>query len=361
MANILIAGGGSGGHVAPAIATAEALQLQDCTSTIAHSTRKVDELMMDKTPFDSLTLPAVPLSVSPVGFLKFYNGFKKAEKQVQKFIIEENIECVLATGGFVAAPALKAARKVGCPTVLLNIDSPPGKANRLAIRWADTVLSTVESSLQGAQIIPPPLRQCVLASSFSTDAHEHFGLHPRRMTLLVTGASQGATTLNEFIPTLAMQHPAQFHGWQILHLAGTQNVEVVNDAWSRIDVPHRVVDFEDNMGLAWGVADLAVTRGGANTIAEIAMNAVPAVVMPYPYHKDQHQERNARPLGVIGGVSIETDYIHSSQNLLHAGRTILTLLKNHQERFAMKQALIENTVENGASAVSRACIASIGC
>jgi UDP-N-acetylglucosamine:LPS N-acetylglucosamine transferase len=316
--------------------------------------------MTHQLPFDSLPLPASPLSLSPTGFLKFYTGFRKTEKQVHTLILDKNIDCVLSTGGFVAAPALKAARRAACPTVLLNIDSPPGKANRLAVRWADTVLSTVESALQGAQLISPPLRRCVLASSFSTNFYEHFGLDQRRMTLLVTGASQGAATLNGFVPELARLHPTQFLGWQVLHIAGTENVAEVNELWSQIEVPCSVVDFVDDMGLAWGVADLAITRGGANTIAEIAANAVPSIVMPYPYHKDQHQKMNAQPLEVMGGIRIEEDYIRTPLNLLHAGITILGLLKNHQARFAMKQAMIENAVENGAKSVAHACIASIG-
>ena len=359
MAKILIAGGGSGGHVAPAIATAESLQTFGHTSILAHSTRKVDSFMASQTPFESLQLPACPLSLSPIGFITFLNGFRKTEKQVHDYIVNERIDCVLATGGFVAAPALKAAKKVSCPTVLLNIDNPPGKANRLAVRWADTILSTVECSLKNARLVPPPLRECVLASSNSKECHEHFGLDSHRMTLLVTGASQGATTINEFIPILAKQHPAYFNGWQVLHIAGSENVTAVEELWKDTKIPHKVVGFVQNMGLAWGVADLAITRGGANTIAEIAINAIPSIVMPYPYHKDQHQQQNALPLDTIGGVRIEKDRIQTSQNLLHASSTILALLKNHKERFAMHQALVANMVDNGAIAVAEGCIGSI--
>ena len=114
------------------------------------------------------------------------------------------------------------------------------------------------------------------------------------------------------------------------------------------------------MGFAWGVADLAITRGGANTIAELAMNAVPAVVLPYPYHKDNHQTMNAMSLVKSGGVIIEKDYVQPVMNLVHAGSTICKLLKDHQQRFAMRQALASLPPENGAVAVADACIASVG-
>jgi len=359
MPNVLIAGGGSGGHVAPAIAIAEALSDIGCTSILAHSNRRVDSMMASQTPFDCITLPAAPLSLTPVGFMSFCWGFKRTEQHVYHFIEEAHIDCVLSTGGYVAAPALRAAKKRTCPTVLLNLDNPPGKANRLAIRWADKVLTTVKCRLRHAHQISPPLRQCVIASSNRKSCFEEFGLDPHRMTLLVTGASQGATSINEFIPALAKQHFAYFHGWQVLHIAGVGHVDIVKKYWEKIDIPCLVVDFVQNMGLAWGVADLAITRGGANTIAELAFNAVPAVVLPYPYHRDDHQRINAKPLAAIGGIIIEKDHVHTQLNIAHAGDTILKLLKRHQQRLVMRQYLSAQLPTNGAITIAETCLASI--
>jgi len=359
MSNILIAGGGSGGHVAPAIAVAEALHAQNCRSILAHSTRGVDLLMTSQVPFECFTLPASPLSMNPKDFIHFCYGFRKSEKIVSAFIKENSIDCVLSTGGYIAAPALLAAKKQSCPTVLLNIDNPPGKANRLAVRWADTILSTVECGLHNATRIPPPLRKCVIGSSNADKSYKAFNLDPKRLTLLVTGASQGATTINELIPELAKLYPNQFLGWQVLHIAGTEHVDRVKDSWKDLNIPCQVVDFVDEMGLAWHVADLAITRGGANTIAELAINAVPAIILPYPYHKDDHQKTNAMELASIGGVVVEKDYIQTSHNLDCAGNTILKLLKNHQQRLVMRQAIMALSTTNGSIAIADACIASI--
>ena len=179
------------------------------------------------------------------------------------------------------------------------------------------------------------------------------------MTLLVTGASQGASSINELLPSLAKEQPEFFRGWQVLHIAGVNHESKVKELWNDCDVPCSVVGFVQNMGFAWGAADLAVTRGGANTIAEIAINAVPAVVLPYPYHKDDHQKSNALPLVVKGGVFVETDYAQTSLNLAHVGSVICKLLKDHQQRFAMQQALTTASPENGAIEIADACIASI--
>jgi len=359
MPNIFIAGGGSGGHVAPAIATAEALHDVGYSAILGHSCRQIDALMVNGTDFPHHVLPARPLTLKPRGLLRFFQGFNNTVKHVCALIEKEHIECVVATGGFVAAPALRAAYKCGCPTVLLNIDDPPGKANRLAVRWANTVLSTTDCALGNPTLVSPPLRKCVIAPIKSNSCYEAFQLDPHRLTLLVTGASQGAMTINELLPALAKQHPSHFHGWQVLHITGSGNVERVKELWKESDIPAHTVEFVEQMGVAWGVADLAITRGGANTIAELAINAVPAVVLPYPYHRDEHQRKNALFLKSIGGVYIEKDRIKTDINITHAGSTILTLLKDHQARFAMRQALASNTPINGAVEIGNACIDSI--
>ena len=360
MPNVLIAGGGSGGHVAPAIAVAEALHSLHCTPIIAHSEREVDHVMASKATCTSMTLPAKPFSLNPKNLLSFCSGFKRSETKVAQTILNDDIDCVLSTGGFVAAPALRAARKQKCPTVLLNLDNPPGKANRLAVRWADYTMSTIEGAFKNYTKVEPPLRECVIAPTDKSSCYQAFNLNPHLMTLLVTGASQGASSINKFIPALAKQHPEFFRGWQVLHIAGANHESEIQKVWKKLSVPSTVVGFVEEMGLAWGVADFAVTRGGANTIAELAINAVPAIVLPYPYHKDNHQSTNAIPLAKLGGVLIEKDYVKVDVNIAHAGSTLCTLLKNHQQRFAMQQALATALPENGAMRIANACIATVG-
>ena len=354
--NVLIAGGGSGGHVAPAIASAESLSAKGVHVLLAHSNRKIDFDMMEDSPFDSVVLAAAPLSMKPLGLIRFCIGFLRATHQVKRIIKENKIDCVLATGGFVSAPALHAGRKVGCKTVLLNLDDPPGKANKLAVRWADTVLTTVICALNDAVKIAPPLRQSVIASKNAGESKKIFGLNPNRMMLLVTGASQGASTINQLLPALAKMQPTFFQGWEILHIAGNDHADSVKQAWQDAGVSCRVVGFIQNMGDAWGAADLAITRGGANTIAEISINRVPSIVLPYPYHQDDHQRTNAEPLEELGGVYIANDHKQLELNLKDAGVLILELLKQHQTRFTMRQAMVESPSSNGADAIASACL-----
>ena len=353
---VLIAGGGSGGHVAPAIAAAEALASNGIDAILAHSSRKTDSQMVEQTIFENIALPATPLSTKPIGFTRFCAGFVRTSRKVRKIIRNNNINCVLATGGFVAAPSLHAARKSSCPTVLLNLDNPPGKANQLAVRWADRILSTVDCNLDNIELIQPPLRQSVINSSSAATCKKKLGLDPNCMTLLVTGASQGASTINALIPTLAKRNLPLFQGWQILHIAGVKNIEQVQLAWNGMNIQHIVLGFHHQMGDVWGAADLAVTRGGANTIAEICINAVPTVVMPYPYHKDEHQRANATPLEHSGGIVIATDHIKLEQNVVEVGSVVLRLMRDHKTRFAMRQAMVGLEQSNGAQDIATCCM-----
>lgn len=359
MPNVLIAGGGSGGHVAPAIAAAEELKSLGCKVLIAHSTRSIDRVMLEQSGFEGFKVPAAPASVHPIRAVKFCLGFLQTTRLIRHVIQNKQIQCALSTGGFVAAPALKAANSLGCPTILLNIDDPPGKANRLAVRWADQVLSTVRCELDRVRLIEPPLRSIVIASSDTNGCKKRLGIDNRLLTLLVTGASQGARTINDLICNLAMQFPSNFQGWQVVHIAGPSQVARIQDKWRSIKVPSKVFGFHHEMGDAWGAADLAITRGGANTIAEIAMNNVPTVVMPYPFHKDDHQRTNATPLADLGGVKIATDHKDLAKNMYDAGDIILELMNDHQSRFKMRQAMISSSPQNGASTIADACISCV--
>lgn len=359
MLSVMIAGGGSGGHVAPAIAIAEALRDRKVEVLIVHSDRAIDQKMMHETAFEATSIDATPLSVSPFGFVKFCISFFTSARQAKLLIRKRNIKCVVATGGFVAAPALWAAKKLGVPSILLNIDKPAGKANRLASRWATTVLSTVDWPEVQAKNVPPPLRISTISNMDQRSNKLDLGLDPNKMTLLVTGASQGAGTINTLVPELAKANPNLFMNWEILHLAGPDKATAVENAYKETSVSSVVLTFTNKMGNVWGAADLAITRGGANTIAEIAFNAVPSIVLPYPYHDDDHQRTNAEPLESIGGILIETDYISLDKNLRHVGQTILSMLTDHQKRFEMQQALALEAPINGAAVIADIVIASM--
>ena len=245
------------------------------------------------------------------------------------------------------------------PSILLNLDCPPGKANKLAKRWASHLVTTVECGWNNAQIIAPPLRKASTNCPQDHLCKSTLGLNPKLKTLLVTGASQGAKTINALIPALAQKMPKVFDGWQILHLSGAQHKDAVQNLWSKTLVPAVVIDFLDNIAFAWNAADLAISRGGANTIAEITFHAVPTIILPYPFHKDNHQKKNALRLQICGGVEIVTDHKAVTKNIEDAGIKLCKLLESDNRRARMQESLIALNGENGAETLADLCALSI--
>jgi UDP-N-acetylglucosamine--N-acetylmuramyl-(pentapeptide) pyrophosphoryl-undecaprenol N-acetylglucosamine transferase len=132
-------------------------------------------------------------------------------------------------------------------------------------------------------------------------------LHPDRPTLLVTGASQGAQSIDRFLLDLIPRHRDWFDGWQILHLASEDSVPLLTEEYAVGGINAVVLPFLDQMGAAWGGADLAITRGGASSLAEVAASRTPSIVIPYPWHEDEHQLENAKELERAGAVVIRRD------------------------------------------------------
>ena len=209
----------------------------------------------------------------------------------------------------------------------------PGEASWVTHRW----MRLVESVAPGDQL----------------SCREALGLKPALLTLLVTGASQGATSLNELIPQLAATKPGLFAGWQVLHLCGQGDPATLERAYLELGIPCVVQRFQHRMGLAWGAADLAVSRAGANSVAEAAVNAVPTVFAPYPYHSDLHQKHNAQPLVDEGAAAMELDLIDPLLNVDGLGRVVRELMTDPARRTAMRERLRSRPREDAAMTIAK--------
>ena len=189
------------------------------------------------------------------------------------------------------------------------------------------------------------------------------GLAPDRQTLLVTGASNGASTLNTLVLQLAQQHPKAFLGWQILHLAGSAHHPAVQDTWNKTslsDCPVSVLPFLHQMSHAFGASDLVISRAGANSVAEIEAAGLPALYLPYPWHKDQHQRFNAQAAARANAAIIATDHIDAEPNLVQIGPILSDLLTNHQRLSQMTQAARSRQTANGTSELTKKILDAFG-
>ena len=356
--SVVFAGGGTGGHISPGLAIAERLAAIDpsARSFFACSARPIDAEMLSNAGAEFAPVAASPVAWRPRGLLRFVRDWRKGKAQARRILAERQATSVVALGGFVTGPVVAAAVAAGVPVLLVNLDARPGRANRWVARRAARVVSAVETpECPGfaRDLVGMPIRRVAIAPGDPVSCREELGLRGAMPTLLVTGASQGASSLNELLLAMLARRREAFAGWQVFHLSGPSDVERLRRAYAEAGVPARVEAFTHRIGLAWGAADLALSRAGANSVAEAAANAVPTLFAPYPYHKDAHQAANAEPLVRAGGAALELDAIDAGRNLDGLGRTLAELLTDPARRRSMRETLERNRPGDAAAAIAR--------
>ncbi|MEO1236470.1 MAG: UDP-N-acetylglucosamine--N-acetylmuramyl-(pentapeptide) pyrophosphoryl-undecaprenol N-acetylglucosamine transferase [Planctomycetota bacterium] len=342
---MLLVGGGSGGHIYPNLAVAERLAPpESITPHLVVSQRPLDAEIAAASGLGWTAIPASPLGVRPRAGLRFLRDYRRGVAATARLIREHDVAAVLATGGFVSGPAVAAAKAAGVPVALVSLDAVPGRANRWTARKADAVFSAYASAdgLSGAEVVGFPLRRSAISHADSAEARKHFGLEPDRRTLLVFAGSQGAKTINEAMARLYGGPSDALRGWQVLHVTGPQGSPLTDSG--------SVKEFSycDRMDLAWCAADAAVTRAGAGTVAEAWANAVPCVMLPYPFHKDEHQKHNAAPLVELGGAVVVKDRVDPAANAAALVEVFASMLNDDAKRQEMSDALRAKPPADGA-------------
>jgi len=344
--SLFFAGGGTGGHIYPALAVAEqvAERRPDAQIHFLCSTRPVDRRILEKTPFPYTPLPATGLYMQPRRFLRFCTTFWQSYRQARRVLADSPNPVVVGAGGFVAAPVCLAGHKLGVPVALVNVDIVPGRANRLSARWAGEIFVQFEEAGRGfggrdkpVDVVGCPLRHD-FTSSERTRAFESLGLDVAKKVLLVTGASSGAASINEAICTLLPKLAAFADSWQIVHLTGLDNYEKVLSQYQDAAIQHKILDYHDRMPDLLAAADLVIGRSGAVSVAEYAVAGVPTICMPYPHHKDRHQYRNAAKLVEVGAAVVVDDVSDPTDRAAWLWEELETLLKDATTRQEMAEA-----------------------
>ncbi|XAM01019.1 UDP-N-acetylglucosamine--N-acetylmuramyl-(pentapeptide) pyrophosphoryl-undecaprenol N-acetylglucosamine transferase [Phycisphaeraceae bacterium D3-23] len=360
---ILFVGGGSGGHIYPNIAVLETLE-QRGVAVDGHfvvSERAVDRTVLEEAELEGTYLPALPMAMHPVKLWQFVKAYRHCTGLMRDVIEERLPRAVVATGGFVSGPSVSAAAQLDVPVALVSLDAVPGKSNRWSARRATKLFTAYPTPmLKGAELISVPLRQSVLAPDdpgAAAEARTMLGLDPGKQTLLIFGGSQGGGSINKVFIEIAKRNAARTlfrgtPGWQVLHLTGEQDRDEVADAYDKHNIPGVVESFCTQMGVAWSAASLCVCRSGAGSVAESWANAVPALYMPYPFHKDQHQRANAVPVVKCGGALLLTDHIEPGPNVDELLGPLRALMQNPSRLGAMRKAMRDNRRPDGAAAVA---------
>ncbi len=357
----IFAGGGTGGHLYPALAVAEQLLAADSDAAIvfACSNRSIDRRVLGDTGYAIVPQPIRPLPRRLSAAYGFLKAWRKSGKLARTMIEDLEPVAVLGTGGFAAAPLVKQASKAGIPTAMLNPDAVPGKANRYLARYVDVVFTQFEST---TAMFPRPAAEkaravgCPIGSRFAqadrNEAIDLFSLDPNRKTLLVNGGSQGAATINEAIAIIDDDLGEFGDSWQMLHVTGLSEITEIADLDDARTMPSVTLKYCDRMDLAYAAADLALCRGGASTAAELAASGTPSLIMPYPYHKDDHQCLNAVPLADCGAAIIRKDAADGVQNARMLRENLLELLGDSERLETMRTSAVSMARPDAATQVA---------
>jgi UDP-N-acetylglucosamine--N-acetylmuramyl-(pentapeptide) pyrophosphoryl-undecaprenol N-acetylglucosamine transferase len=366
---IVVSGGGTGGHIFPALAVAESLtklrpdaELLYIGGISGMETRIVPE---QGVPFQAVTARKLRkvLSPSTIGVvLSLVKGYLEAKTYLRAF----KAEAVVGTGGYVAAAATLAGAHMGLPTVLVAPDRVPGRTNRMLARSARRICVVYPETVKlfpaaRTVVTGMPLRASVVAPPTMTQAEARTqfpGLCANRFTVLVTGGSQGARALNRVVvEAVAGLLEA---GAQVLHQTGPNNIDAVRQqAGSLIGrtgyCPVPFLEQHDVM-LALRSADVIVCRGGISSLSENLVCGLPAIIVPLPSAYADHQTHNACPLAEAGAALLRPEAELTPQRLQE---DLLALQSDPARRARMAQAARKLARPDAADAVAREVLALI--
>jgi UDP-N-acetylglucosamine--N-acetylmuramyl-(pentapeptide) pyrophosphoryl-undecaprenol N-acetylglucosamine transferase len=295
--NTVIACGGTGGHLFPGLAVAEALRARGHEVLLFISEKEVDTLAVEgRTEFRYEKLPtvALPSPFSPA-ILAFVRRFNESFSLCRAIFRKFQPQVVLGMGGFTSTAPVLAGRFRGIPSFLHESNAVPGKANRYTARFVRAVLLGFKECASyfprtPAEVTGTPIRAS-LRPIDRAQALEKLGLQAGLPTLLVMGGSQGASGINQAL-IKAMPSLKDF-ALQVIHLAGQRDAQLLEDNYRRENIPAYVAAFHHQMEEVYSAADLAIARAGASSLAELALFRLPSLLVPYPYAADDHQTRNA--------------------------------------------------------------------
>lgn len=343
---IAIAGGGTGGHISPAIAVAEAIWKKNPDTGIDFiaTPRPVDKRMYSEfgDAVHILNPPRIDRGISDVAMLPFraVKEFLRARKLLRKL----GVSTLFATGGYPCFFPVVAARSLGIHSIIHESNSIPGRANRLASRFADKVLTGFRSAASGFNRASVYTGNPVRLSLRRYDrefAREKLNVPDGVPVVLFLGGSQGARAIND----MALKTP---EGIQVLLQCGSRDKERINRESSNLQ-RIQVIDFTNDPALLYSAADIAVARSGAMTVAELTWFRIPTVYIPYPFAADDHQKWNARETADKGGALV---VFQGSTRADALWKTVINLLEDTDEIRRMKECLEETMADNPADIIA---------
>ena len=313
---IIVSGGGTGGHIYPAVTLIRTLQKKIPDLEVLYvgtsAGLEADIIPKEGIAFTTVELQGFKRSLSPVNILragKALKGVCKAMSLVKSF----KPDVVVGTGGYVCGPVLMAAGLLGIPALIQEQNVIPGITNKILSKVVSKIATGSEEAnkyFPASKVVftGNPIRSEVMETS-AEGGYEAFQLSPEKKTILVSGGSRGARTINRAMVDV-VKHYANQPGIQIRHATGKNEYEEIIERIKEagLDLSQaeniKVKPYLYNMPQAMSIADLAVFRAGATGLAELTAKGIPAILIPYPYAAENHQEFNARAVEKAGAARV---------------------------------------------------------
>lgn len=301
---VVLAGGGTAGHINPMLAIAQAVKTHEPSAKIltVGTENGMEAKLVPEAGFEISFIPKVPFPRRPnLDAVKFPLRFRDSLKQAESILRDSNADVLVGVGGYVCTPMYLAAHKLGIPVVIHEANAKPGLANKVGAKKA-TVVATAfpDTPITGAKTVGMPMRQRIATLDRVAEqkaARERLGLDPDTRTLVVTGGSLGALSLNRAIAEIIDEiQPA---GYQLLHITGRGKALKSETGELRQAPGYRQVEFVTSMEDVYAAADLMIVRSGAATVSEVAAVGLPAIFVPLPIGNGE-QALNAQSLVAAG-------------------------------------------------------------
>jgi UDP-N-acetylglucosamine--N-acetylmuramyl-(pentapeptide) pyrophosphoryl-undecaprenol N-acetylglucosamine transferase len=301
---VVLAGGGTGGHIFPALAIAEAIRKHETQASVRFvgTPAGLETRLVRQAGYELDLVPSRPvLGRGPLGALRGLLAIARGTFAARRILRDAQASLVIGVGGYASVPTVVAARTLGIPIGLLEPNARPGRANR-ALGW---LARAVFVQFDGAADYFPPGR----AQRVGFPVRQIPGRESENgpiFKLLVIGGSQGARSINEAMVG-ALDQLGERDGFRIVHQTGPAHVADVKQAYRAAGVEAEIAPFFEDLPERLARADLVVARAGASTVAELCMAGVPSILVPYPYAADDHQLANALELERAGAAEVIRD------------------------------------------------------
>ncbi|MDG5788287.1 undecaprenyldiphospho-muramoylpentapeptide beta-N-acetylglucosaminyltransferase [Evansella sp. AB-P1] len=323
---VLVTGGGTGGHIYPALALIRSIKKHNSKAEFLYigteNGLEAKIISKEDIPFKTVTITGFQRKLSFEN-VKTVLRFLKAVKVSKKYIKQFKPDIVIGTGGYVCGPVVYAAAKKGIPTVIHEQNSVPGLTNKFLSKYVNKIAISFEDSKdffpkEKVELTGNPRAQEVVEAAKSSKGNKltSLGLSSTRRTVLIVGGSRGAKPINDAV--IGILDELGKKEYQCLYVTGEVHYENVKNEWSKVKSSKNIVcvPYIHDMPQVLSEVDLLVARAGATTLSEITALGLPSILIPSPYVTNNHQEKNCRSLEHVNAARVILEKEMSSEKLL---------------------------------------------